>query len=272
MTEAQERALRKEVRSWRRPDDEFVYELVVVSSGDEALIAARLNVNLQAVVIRRRFSHQSTRDLSSLAEFVDTKISRRPRGPQIARRARRDSGHVAVEAAARTRSLPDDRDRGRRHRRPARPALPPGVPRPRGHPRAAPVDPAGRRRRGTARRSSARSRNTATGRPACSTRCRSRRASRSSTRTGSRTWSASTAWTCSWLRRRRPVADWTRCSNRPARCARRSNWPPRPSARATPSSSRTARRPPTRSSPRRWCSPATSCWSTATATSPTTTG
>lgn len=52
MTEAQERALRKEVRSWRRPDDEFVYELVVVASGDEALIAARLNVNLQAVVIR----------------------------------------------------------------------------------------------------------------------------------------------------------------------------------------------------------------------------
>jgi arginine decarboxylase len=75
MTEAQERALRKEVRSWRRPDDEFVYELVVVSSGDEALIAARLNVNLQAVVIRRRFSHQSRRDLSTLAEFVDTQVS-----------------------------------------------------------------------------------------------------------------------------------------------------------------------------------------------------
>ena len=75
MTEAQERALRREVRSWRRPDDEFVYELVVVSSGDEAMIAARLNVNLQAVVIRRRFSHRSTRDLSTLAEFVDTKVS-----------------------------------------------------------------------------------------------------------------------------------------------------------------------------------------------------
>jgi arginine decarboxylase len=75
MTEAQESALRKEVRGWRRPDDEFVYELVVVSSGDEALIAARLNVNLQAVVIRRRFSHRSTRDLSTLAEFVDTHVS-----------------------------------------------------------------------------------------------------------------------------------------------------------------------------------------------------
>jgi len=40
MTEAQERSLRNEVRKWRRPDDEFVYELVVVASGDEALIAA----------------------------------------------------------------------------------------------------------------------------------------------------------------------------------------------------------------------------------------
>lgn len=75
MTEDQERALRSEVRKWRRPDDEFVYELVVVSSGDEALIAARLNVNLQAVVIRRRFSHQSTRDLSALSEFVDSAVS-----------------------------------------------------------------------------------------------------------------------------------------------------------------------------------------------------
>ena len=75
MTEDQERVLRNEVRKWRRPDDEFVYELVVVSSGDEALIAARLNVNLQAVIIRRRFSHQSTRDLSSLSEFVDTGVS-----------------------------------------------------------------------------------------------------------------------------------------------------------------------------------------------------
>ncbi|WP_019927828.1 aminotransferase class I/II-fold pyridoxal phosphate-dependent enzyme [Nocardia sp. BMG111209] len=75
MTEDQERVLRSEVRKWRRPDDEFVYELVVVASGDEALIAARLNVNLQAVVIRRRFSHQSTRDLSTLAEFIDADVS-----------------------------------------------------------------------------------------------------------------------------------------------------------------------------------------------------
>ena len=75
MTDAQEAALRNEVRSWRRPDDEFLYELVVVGSGDEALVAARLNPNLQAVVVRRRFSHQSTRDLSALSEFLDPALS-----------------------------------------------------------------------------------------------------------------------------------------------------------------------------------------------------
>jgi arginine decarboxylase len=75
MTEAQERTLRNEVRSWRRADDQFIYELVVVSSGDEAVIAARLNVNLQACVIRRRFSHRSRQDLSALAEFVDARVA-----------------------------------------------------------------------------------------------------------------------------------------------------------------------------------------------------
>lgn len=75
LTEAQQLALRREVRSWRRPDDQFVYELVIVGSGDEALIAARLNPNLQAVVVRRRFSHASSRDLSSLEDFVDHGLS-----------------------------------------------------------------------------------------------------------------------------------------------------------------------------------------------------
>src|ERR1700739_1402284 len=75
MTEAQERGLANEMRSWRRPDDAFIYELVVVASGDEAVVAARLNANLQACVITRRFSHRSRRDLSSLAHFVDAHVS-----------------------------------------------------------------------------------------------------------------------------------------------------------------------------------------------------
>ncbi|MEI6253349.1 MAG: ornithine decarboxylase [Mycobacteriaceae bacterium] len=77
LTEAQERSVRKEAHSWRRPDDEFVYEIVVVPNAVEALIAARLNVNLQAVVIGRRFATQTARDLSALADFVDTAIADR---------------------------------------------------------------------------------------------------------------------------------------------------------------------------------------------------
>jgi arginine decarboxylase len=74
LTPAQELALREEVRSWRRPDDAFIYELVIVGSGEEAVVAARLNANLQAAVIRRRFAHGAIHDLSGLAEFVDATV------------------------------------------------------------------------------------------------------------------------------------------------------------------------------------------------------
>lgn len=75
LTEAQELQLRKEVHRWRRPDDEFVYEVVIVSNAVEALIAVQLNVNLQAVVVGRRFAAQSPRDLTTLADFVDPAIA-----------------------------------------------------------------------------------------------------------------------------------------------------------------------------------------------------
>ncbi len=71
MTEAAERALRAELRSWRRPDDSFIYEIVVVPSYEDALIAARINVSLQAVVVKRRFAQHSGRDMSAVAHFVD---------------------------------------------------------------------------------------------------------------------------------------------------------------------------------------------------------
>ena len=75
LTAAQEQALREEVRSWRLPGDEFVYELVVVSSGEEATVAARLNANLQACVIGRRCAHAAAHDLSGLAHFVDSRVA-----------------------------------------------------------------------------------------------------------------------------------------------------------------------------------------------------
>ena len=75
LSESQERMLRREVHSWRRADDEFIYEVVIVPNAVEALIAAWLNVNIQAVVIGRRFGPHSTRDLSALADFIDSGIT-----------------------------------------------------------------------------------------------------------------------------------------------------------------------------------------------------
>ncbi len=74
MTEQQERSLREELRHWRRPDDPFTYEIVVVPSLDDAVMAARLNFRLQACVVRRRFTHRSRYDSSSLRQFVDTSV------------------------------------------------------------------------------------------------------------------------------------------------------------------------------------------------------
>jgi len=75
LTPAQEHSLREEVRGWRRPSDHFVYELVIVGSAEDALVAARLNANLQACVIRRGFAAAADHDLSSLAQFADSSIA-----------------------------------------------------------------------------------------------------------------------------------------------------------------------------------------------------
>ncbi len=70
LTEEQESSLREELRRWRRPDDQFIYEIVVVPSFDEAVMAARLNFRLQACVVRRRFTHRSRHDSPLLAQFA----------------------------------------------------------------------------------------------------------------------------------------------------------------------------------------------------------
>lgn len=95
MTEAQELALRRELRAWRRPDDEFIYELVIVGSGDDAVIAARLNVNLQACVIRRRFGHRSQQDLTALSDFVYSGVAEKLAGQPPDERTRILAGELA---------------------------------------------------------------------------------------------------------------------------------------------------------------------------------
>jgi arginine decarboxylase len=71
LTPAQEQALRAEVRSWRRPSDHFIYELVVVGSAQEAIVAAQLNASLQACVVRRRFAAEAGHEDPDLAPFTD---------------------------------------------------------------------------------------------------------------------------------------------------------------------------------------------------------
>ena len=71
LTPAQEQALREEVRSWRRPADHFVYELVVVGSAEEAVIAAQPNASLQACVICRRLAAAAGHQEPGLAPFAD---------------------------------------------------------------------------------------------------------------------------------------------------------------------------------------------------------
>ena len=66
---------------------------------------------------------------------------------------------------------------------------------------------------------------------------------------------SSTAATSSWPRPRRRPAGSTRCCSRPGRSSARRRRSRAPSAAATASSSPTAPRPPTRSSSRRWCGP-----------------
>ena len=65
----EEDALREEVRRLRRPEDHFGYELVVVPSFEDALVAVLLNGNLQACVLRDGFEVVSRHDLRPLRHF-----------------------------------------------------------------------------------------------------------------------------------------------------------------------------------------------------------
>ena len=70
LSEAQERSLQDELRRWRRPDDQFIYDIVVVPSFEDAVMAVRINYRLQACVIRRHIAHRSRHDAATLAPYV----------------------------------------------------------------------------------------------------------------------------------------------------------------------------------------------------------
>lgn len=75
MSAKREQALRDELRALRRPDDPFVYELVVVPSFTDAVTAVLFNFNIQAAVMRRRFGHRSQHDLSAFGVVLDEQVT-----------------------------------------------------------------------------------------------------------------------------------------------------------------------------------------------------
>jgi arginine decarboxylase len=77
LTPLAEQALRSELRALRRPDDEFIYDIVVAPSFDDAVTAVQFNFCLQACVIRSPFEQRSRHDLTGLRRFVDTTTTNR---------------------------------------------------------------------------------------------------------------------------------------------------------------------------------------------------
>ncbi len=64
------RRLREKLRELRRPEDDFVYDIVVVPSFEDALIAVMFNYNIQAVVIRYGFPLRSVNHLEILQRYL----------------------------------------------------------------------------------------------------------------------------------------------------------------------------------------------------------
>jgi arginine decarboxylase len=91
MSASEEDALRRRVQHKRNLDDDFVFDVVVVPTFEDALIATLVNFNLQAVVIRHGFPFQSRYHNDMLRRFLDgldvgiEKLPESERGPLLGR-------------------------------------------------------------------------------------------------------------------------------------------------------------------------------------------
>jgi arginine decarboxylase len=70
LTPAEEDELRAQLRALREPTDDFVYDLVVVPSFEDALIAVRFNHEIQACIIRYSFPLLSSTPLAALRHYL----------------------------------------------------------------------------------------------------------------------------------------------------------------------------------------------------------
>ncbi|MGD8349272.1 MAG: ornithine decarboxylase, partial [Gammaproteobacteria bacterium] len=62
--------LRESLHALRRPEDNFIYDIVVVPSFEDALIAVLFNYNIQAVVIRYGFPLRSVNHIEILQRYL----------------------------------------------------------------------------------------------------------------------------------------------------------------------------------------------------------
>ena len=91
MSASEEDALRRRVQRKRTADDDFIFDVVVVPSFEDALIATLVNFNLQAVVIRHGFPFRSVNHNDMLRRFLDgmdegiEKMAEFERGPLLGR-------------------------------------------------------------------------------------------------------------------------------------------------------------------------------------------
>lgn len=71
MSASEEDALRRRVQRKRNVDDDFVFDVVVVPSFEDALIATLVNFNLQAVVVRHGFPFRSVYNSDKLRRMLE---------------------------------------------------------------------------------------------------------------------------------------------------------------------------------------------------------
>ena len=108
--------MRERLRELRRPEDQFIYDIVACRASRMRLIAVLFNYNIQSVVIRYGFPLRSANHLEILQRYlanIDESAYEDAldieRGPLL--------GNLLSELAPGTRSLPGYRCRGGRHRR-----------------------------------------------------------------------------------------------------------------------------------------------------------
>jgi len=76
----------------RQENEEFTYEVILLQSLEDALIALLFNPNIQTVVIRSGIELKSTQDLSQISSFISAL-----KGLEIRERAQVDLGHTLGE-------------------------------------------------------------------------------------------------------------------------------------------------------------------------------